>query len=159
MKIRVIQDFEIENVVAMIHKVCKEVFPLYYPWEFIDETINDLSVENEERRIKGCHFYVAVDDKEKIIGCGAISYFWEDPKDSIILTIFVDTEFQHHGIGSKIIETLENDEIYKSTHRTHVFSSIPGLPVYRHLGYEFEDHKVCMDSHAHFRLLKTHAKK
>lgn len=48
MKIRIIKDNEIENVVAMIHKVCKEVFPLYYPQEFIDETINDLSVENEK---------------------------------------------------------------------------------------------------------------
>jgi GNAT superfamily N-acetyltransferase len=113
-------------------------------------------LENEKRRIEKCRFYVAVDDNEKIIGCGAISYFWEDPKDSIILTIFVDAELQHNGIGRKIIETLENDEIYKSTHKTHVFSSIPGLPVYRHLGYEFEDNKVSMDIYCHFRLLKTH---
>jgi len=156
LEIRIIKDDEIETMVEMMHRVCKTVFPSYYPQEFIDATINDLSVENEKGRIEKSHFYVAVDVNEKIIGCGAISYFWEDTNDSIIRTIFVDTEHQQKGIGRKIVETLENDEIYKCTERTHVFSSIPGLPVYRHLGYEFEDNKVAMDSHGYFRLLKTH---
>ena len=93
MEIRKIKHNEIDNVVKMIHKVCNESFPFYYPQEFVDEIINDLSVKNIKRRTKECHFYVAVDDNEKIIGSGAISYFWENPKDSIILTIFVDSDF------------------------------------------------------------------
>jgi GNAT superfamily N-acetyltransferase len=155
MNIRRINRNEIDSAVKMIHKVCQESFPLYYPQEFVDGIINDLSIKNIKRRTKECHFYVAVDDNEKIIGSGAISYFWENPKDSIILTIFVDTELQNQGIGRKIIETLERDEIYKNTGKTYVLSSIPGLPVYRHLGYEFEDNKVCMDTQGHFRLVKN----
>lgn len=50
-------------------------------------------------------FVVAVDDSNRVIGCGALHVFWEDLGE--IRTLTVAPELQHRGIGHGLLEALE----------------------------------------------------
>ena len=99
------------------------------------------------------HMYVAC-MKDTIVGCGAISSFWDRLDESILLTIFVLPELQGRGIGRKIIEALESDEYFLRAKRIEIPSSITGCDFYRKMGYDFKNGIKELDDEKHFRLEK-----
>jgi amino-acid N-acetyltransferase len=52
-------------------------------------------------------FMVAVDDKERVIGCGALHVFWEDLGE--VRTLAVVPERQKQGIGHGLLDALEEE--------------------------------------------------
>ncbi|XKF87328.1 amino-acid N-acetyltransferase [Microbacterium lacus] len=52
-------------------------------------------------------FVVAEDASGQLIGCGALHVMWEDLGE--IRTLIVADEWLHHGVGSAIVEGLENN--------------------------------------------------
>jgi GNAT superfamily N-acetyltransferase len=99
------------------------------------------------------HMYVACMDK-KIVGCGAISSFWGNQEESILLTIFVLPELHGKGIGRKIIETLESDEYFLRAKRTEIPASITACEFYKKMGYNYKDGIEKLDDEGHCRLEK-----
>lgn len=90
----------------------------------------------------------------KIVGTGSISSFWGSLTESILLTIFVIPEFHGKGIGTKIINTLEQDEFYVRASRVEIPASITAVEFYRKFGYDYKNGKKELDEEHHYRLEK-----
>lgn len=94
------------------------------------------------------HMYVFELDK-KIIGTGSISSYWGSETESILLTIFVLPEYQGRGIGTKIIETLEQDELFLRAKRIEIPASITATEFYRKFGYDYKNGVKELDEEHH----------
>ena len=99
------------------------------------------------------HTYV-LEWKGKIVGTGSISSFWGSTTESILLTIFVMPEFHGKGIGTKIINILEQDEFYVRASRVEIPASITAVEFYRKFGYDYKNGKKELDEEHHYRLEK-----
>lgn len=99
------------------------------------------------------HMYVFEIDK-KIIGTGSISSYWGSETESILLTIFVLPEYQGRGIGTKIIETLEQDELFMRAKRIEIPASITATEFYRKFGYDYKNGVKELDEEHNYRLEK-----
>lgn len=93
-------------------------------------------------------------DNSQIIGCGAIAGYWGSTTESILLTIFVLPEYQGKGIGSKIIETLEQDEYFLRAKRIEIPASITAVEFYRKMGYDYKNGIDLVDDEQVYRLEK-----
>ena len=102
------------------------------------------------------HMYV-FEFEEKIVGTGSISSFWGSETESILLCIFVLPEFRGKGIGSKIINTLEQDEFYVRANRIEIPASITATEFYRKFGYDYKNGVKELDNEHHYRLEKFKA--
>ena len=78
--------------------------------------------------------YVAVSG-DKIVGTGSIAPYWGSEKESILLTIYVLPEMIGQGIGTAIINALEQDEYFLRANRIEIPSSITAVKFYQKMGY------------------------
>ncbi len=129
-KIRRFQKKDAEEVSALIAKTLRIVNIKDYSKEYIEATILSLSAEVLIKRAGNEHMYV-VYDTSRIVGCGAIAGYWGSITESILLTIFVLPEYQGNGIGSMIIQTLEQDEFFLRAKRIEVPASITAVRFYK----------------------------
>ncbi len=106
----------------------------------------------KERATKG-HMYV-VCEGDIIIGTGTISDYWGSTTESILLTIFVLPEYHGKGIGRKIIETLENDELFLRANRIEVCASITACGFYEKCGYKCVNGIKQLEPEGHYRMEK-----
>lgn len=119
-----IQDYDKET----IDKIAKN---------FTDEKIKS----NFPQRIK-C--FVAM-DQGKVIGTASLDIIKEmygvnveDNKDKyIILTVFVNIENQHQGVGKALIKEIEKYALQIGAKELVIPASIYGCEFYRKLGYDF----------------------
>lgn len=102
---------------------------------------------------KKAHSYVACLDNS-IVGCGSIASFWGRKDESILLTIFVLPELHGKGIGTQIVNVLENDEYFLRAKRIEVPSSITACDFYRKLDYNYKNGVRELDDEKHYRLEK-----
>ncbi len=88
--------------------------------------------------------YVAIKDG-KVVGTASVSKFRGDETGHkhIIQTVFVKMENHHQGIGTLLINNIEEYAKSISTKEIVIPSSIYGLEFYRKLGYDYlnEDKK------------------
>ena len=152
MIIEIVKENELEAVHEMIAKTVRTSFPKYYPKGSIEYVIESLSVEALRQRANVSHFYV-VKEFDKIIGCGAITGYFGSETESILLSIFVDPDFQGKGYGRKIIETLEADEFGLMAKRIEIPASMVAIPFYKKMGYEHKNGELNYDD-GHFALEK-----
>lgn len=73
-------------------------------------------------------------DEGIIIACGAIGSYWGKEDESSLFNIFVLPEYQGKGIGRKIIETLEQDELFLRAKRVEIPASITACEFYKKWG-------------------------
>ena len=78
--------------------------------------------------------YVAVSGN-KIVGTGSIAPYWGSEKESILLTIYVLPEMIGQGVGSAIINALEQDEYFLRANRIEIPSSITAVKFYQKMCY------------------------
>ncbi|MGI6877175.1 amino-acid N-acetyltransferase [Microbacterium sp. gxy059] len=52
-------------------------------------------------------FVVAVDESDRVIGCGALHVMWDDLGE--IRTLLVDDDWLHHGVGRALVDVLEDN--------------------------------------------------
>jgi adenylate kinase family enzyme/N-acetylglutamate synthase-like GNAT family acetyltransferase len=133
-QIHLIKESEIAECCEMIEKTIKYSFPKFYSQKVIDEFVlpEICNKDNLKQKMVDGHFYVAAKN-DKIIGCGAVAKHNNECKFSII---FVNPEFQGAGIGKKIIETLQNDDITKQSKRIEIPSSLSAVSFYKKMGFE-----------------------
>ena len=63
-------------------------------------------------------------------------------------------EYQGKGIGTKIIETLEQDELFMRAARIEIPASITATEFYRKFGYDYKNGVKELDEEHHYRLEK-----
>ncbi len=157
MKIEIIKETQYEETAKMIERSVRfSVFSNFYPQVEIENVVNSLNAEGVKKRASWTHFYVLIED-EKIIGCGAIGEYWGSKTESSLFSIFVDPEYQGKGYGRKIIETLEQDELFKRAKRIEIPAAMSAIPFYRKMGYEHKNGQLIF-SEGHFALEKFNNK-
>ena len=153
MIIRRIEPEDAEKVSALIAKTLREVNIKDYSSEYIEKIVQELQPKDILERAKWTHFYV-VCDEDRIVGCGAIGPYWGKVDESSFFTIFVLPEYQEHGIGRKIIETLEKDDFFLRANRIEIPASITAAPFYSKMGYTYKNGISVPDEEGLLRLEK-----
>lgn len=152
MEIRLIKDNEFAEACDVMHRSIRKVFPEFYPKGSPDYVIETLSEEKMRERASWTHFYVAVIDG-KIVGTGAIGAYWGSETESSLFNIFVDPDYHRQGIGREIVKTLEADEYALRAKRIEIPASMPAIPFYKKLGYDFKNDDFYFED-GHFALEK-----
>ncbi|NLB35740.1 MAG: GNAT family N-acetyltransferase [Clostridiales bacterium] len=126
--------------------------------DYTKDKMERLAAQYSEKKILEIaglsHMYTAVAGNGKILGCGAISYNWGKKGESLLMTIFVDPDFHSLGIGSSIVQRLEDDEIYKKTRKTQVPASITACEFYKKMCYDYKEGKKEVDAQGHYIMEK-----
>lgn len=153
MIIRRFEDRDAEEISKIVTRNFLEVNSKDYGQEAMEE-LAKLYDASKIRDIAGYARMYVFCEKEKIIGTGSISSFWGSETESILLTIFVLPEKHGQGIGTKIIETLEKDELFLRANRIEIPASITGCGFYEKMGYGYKNNQKQLDAEAHYRMEK-----
>ena len=132
--IRRFAETDAETVQNIIHRGLREINGKDYPAELIEEYCADFTLEKIKSQAVSAHMYVAVSGN-KIVGTGSIAPYWGSEKESILLTIYVLPEMIGQGVGSAIINALEQDEYFLRANRIEIPSSITAVKFYEKFGY------------------------
>lgn len=124
-----------------------------YAEAFILENIRSHTAERLIENARDGHFFVACDG-EKLVGCGGITGYWGSLTESFVMTVFVLPEYQKQGIGKRIMEQIESDEIFLRAERTEIAASITACGFYRRLGYAYKGGVTAPDEFGCIRLEK-----
>ena len=134
LSIRLFIEADAEAVQNIIHRGLREVNCKDYPADLMEEYCAYFTLEKIKSQAKSAHMYVAVSGDE-IVGTGSIAPYWGSEKESILLTIYVLPEMIGQGIGSAIINALEQDEYFLRANRIEIPSSITAVKFYQKMGY------------------------
>ncbi len=132
----VIRKFEDDDALEasdLIRKTLSEENSKFYPNSVIDYMSNEYSPKFLIELSKEREFFVAVANT-KIIGTITII-------DDYIGTVFVNPEHHNKGIGTKLMETIENLVREKRIKNLRLESSINAVEFYEKLGYNKKEKK------------------
>ena len=132
--VRLFAESEARVVQNIIHRGLREINGKDYPAELIEEYCAYFTLEKIKSQAVSAHMYVAVSGN-KIVGTGSIAPYWGSEKESILLTIYVLPEMIGQGVGSAIINALEQDEYFLRANRIEIPSSITAVKFYQKMGY------------------------
>jgi GNAT superfamily N-acetyltransferase len=132
--IRLFNEADAEAVQDIIHRGLREINGKDYPPELIEEYCAYFTLEKIKSQAVSAHMYVAASG-DKILGTGSIAPYWGSEKESILLTIYVLPEMIGQGIGTAIINALEQDEYFLRANRIEIPSSITAVNFYEKMGY------------------------
>ena len=136
--IRLFNEADAEAVQDIIHRGLREINSKDYPPELIEEYCAYFTLEKIKSQADSAHMYVAASG-DKILGTGSIAPYWGSEKESILLTIYVLPEMIGQGIGTAIINALEQDEYFLRANRIEIPSSITAVKFYQKMGYAFKN--------------------
>lgn len=153
MQIRRFHESDANEVSALIAKTLRTSNIKNYSEEYIENNVRALTPEYLIEQAKNRHSYTFIEDG-KIVGCGTIGSYWGIPGESSLFCIFVLPEYQGRGIGRKIIETLERDELFLNAKRIEIPASITATPFYRKMGYDYKNGMDTPDEEQLLRLEK-----
>lgn len=142
-----------EEVSNLIIRNFREVNIKDYGKEAVEELAKVFDSKHIIERAEYAHMYV-IEYNGDIVGTGSISSFWGSETESILLSIFVLPDLHGKGIGRIIIETLENDELFKRANRIEIPASITAVEFYRKFGYDYKNGEKKLDDEGHYRLEK-----
>ena len=151
--VRRFQDVDAEEVSSLIIKTLRTTNSKDYSKEYIEKTVREFYPEGVRKRASWTHFYVVCDGCV-IVGCGAIGPYWDKEDESSLFTIFVLPEYQGRGVGRKIIEALEQDELFLRAKRIEIPASITALEFYKKMGYTYKNGVDVVDEEQLYRLEK-----
>lgn len=133
-----------EAVSKMVQETCMESFKLFYPKSWIDYTISRQTPERFWQKAQSMHFYIAKKGAQ-IVGCGAISPYFDKKDECVIVSFYVASKYQRKGIGKKILAHLLQDEIAERSKRIEVASSLNAVPFYIKNGFKHKNEEMTFD--------------
>lgn len=142
-----------EEIVRLIIRNFREVNVKDYGEAAIEQHVKTHDTAWFQGMAGYAHVYVFWNEGT-IVGVGSISSFWGSPTESILLTVFVLPELQGQGIGSYIMDTLEEDELFLRAERIEIPASITAVEFYRKKGYDYKNGIRELDEEQHYRLEK-----
>ena len=159
--VRRFQTEDAAEVAALIRKTLQITNAKDYSKESIKALVQVHTPEHVLERASWTHFYVVEDavsndteNKNIIIGCGAIGSYWGKEDESSLFTIFVLPEYQGKGIGRKIIETLEQDEYFLRAKRVEIPASITASAFNQKMGFNYKNGIQEVDEEGLYRMEK-----
>ncbi|MBZ6002811.1 GNAT family N-acetyltransferase [Leuconostoc gelidum subsp. aenigmaticum] len=159
-KIRRFLHADAEVVAQLIAKTMRTTNIKDYSIEFIEKDLQSLKANDLIERAKQFHCYVIENsDNNALIGVGSIGPFWGSKTESSLFNIFVDPDYQGHGLGRMIINTLEMDEYFLRASRIEIHASKTALNFYKKIDYDFKDGVHEVDSEKLYRLEKFNSDK
>ena len=123
---------DMEEIYNLVQDTIKEVYPRYYPEEVVRFFSQQQSWENLERDLDEERIYVLL-DSEHVIGVGSF-------EGNHITRVFVRTDYQSHGVGSFIMQHLE-DRIEREYETVHLESTMPAVIMCEKRGYRTVRHE------------------
>ena len=132
--VRLFVESDAGAVQTIIHRGLREINGKDYPAERIEEYCAYFTLEKIKSQANSAHMYVAIAD-DKVVGTGSIAPYWNSKTESILLTIYVLPEMIGQGIGTVIINALEQDEYFLRANRIEIPSSITAVKFYQKMGY------------------------
>ena len=153
LEIRKFVEDDAQEVAGLIQKNFREVNIKDYGEKAVEELCRTHNAEWVVQIAGSAHMYVFCLDS-RIIGCGSIASYWGREDESILLTVFVSPQLHGQGIGRRIIETLEKDDLYIRARRVEIPASITAFEFYRRFGYDFKDGTRELDKDNLYRLEK-----
>lgn len=152
MEIRRFKKEDAKKVSSLICRNLMEENIKDYSLTEIERLVSVFTREYVKERAKKGHMYVAFEE-EKIVGTATISDYYGSKSESIILSIFVLPELHGKGIGRKLIETVENDELGVRAERIEIPASITASEFYKKCGYQYKNGKY-LDDNGCYRMEK-----
>ena len=132
--IRLFVESDAGAVQTIIHRGLREINGKDYPAELIEEYCAYFTLDKIKSQANSAHMYVAVSGN-KIVGTGSIAPYWDSKTESILLTIYVLPEYIGQGIGTAIINALEQDDYFLRATRVEIPSSVTAVKFYQKMGY------------------------
>ena len=123
---------DMEEVYNFVQNTIQEVYPRYYPDEVVRFFMQQQCWENLERDMEEDRIYMLLDG-EHVIGVGSF-------EGNHITRIFVRTDYQRHGVGSLIMQRLE-DRISREYESVHLESTMPAVIMFEKRGYRIVRHE------------------
>lgn len=123
---------DMEEIYNLVQNTIQEVYPKYYPEEVVRFFSQQQCWENLERDLNEERIYVLVDG-EHVIGVG--SY-----EGNHITRVFVKTDYQCHGVGSLIMQRLE-DRISGDYETVRLEATLPAVIMFEKRGYRTIRHE------------------
>lgn len=123
---------DMEEIYNFVQDTIQEVYPRYYPDEVVRFFSQQQCWENLERDVEDDRIYMLLDD-ESVIGVGSF-------EGNHITRVFVRTDYQRHGVGSLIMQRLE-DRISREYESVHLESTLPAVIMFEKRGYRTVRHE------------------
>jgi len=117
-----------QQVSALIKHTLRQINSKDYSTEIIEKMCIRFSKENILQRASDRMMVLMIDNK-KVIGTASL-------KNNIILSVFVDVNAHGKGIGTKLINYLEEIASKKGIKKVLIPSSITSVSFYKKLGYQ-----------------------
>ena len=127
-EIRKFKDENALEVSDLIRKTLSEENSKFYPNSVIKFMISEFTPKFLVELSKEREFFVAI-EKSKIIG--TITFI-----EDYIGTVFVNPDYLCKGIGTKLMETIENLAKERKIEKVRLNSSINAVDFYEKLGYK-----------------------
>ena len=143
-KISLLQKEDCVALAKMVQETCKTSFKFFYPQTWIDYTISRQTPERFWENAQSMHFYIAKNGS-KIVGCGAVSPYFDKKDECVIVSFYVASKYQGKGIGKALLQQLEKDEIYVRSKRVEVASSLNAIPFYMKNGFTHKTENITLD--------------
>ena len=121
-----------EEFYNLVQNTIQEVYPKYYPEEVVRFFSQQHCRENLERDIEEERIYI-LQDGEHMIGAGSF-------EGNHITRVFVRKDYQRHGVGSLIMQRLE-DVIAREYESVRLEATLPAVIMFEKRGYRTIRHE------------------
>lgn len=153
MLIRKFKETDATDVSNLMAKTLRITNKDDYSKEYIEDLINRLTPQNILDNSRDSSFYVIEEDGD-IVACGAIGPYLDKEDETYLFSIFVDPKYQKRGLGKKIIEAIESDELFLKSSRIVVPASLTAVDFYLRLGYKYSNNERIIDNNGLIELEK-----
>ena len=109
-----------EQVRDLVHRTLRNSNSEYYGTEHIEKLIKRLDGDNLRNKLNQANYYVAVDENDRVLGCGGITPYWGSETQSVVVLVFIDKNIQRSGLGSIIMNRILTDKIAKRSSEIYV---------------------------------------
>jgi len=133
--VRRYKETDLEGVLEMIKKAfLTPALDKVYDPDVKEFWLSEYNEESVKRETESTNFYVALLD-DVIVGSGGVK---PDSEMGYIFGVFIDPTIQGKGIGTKIMQALENDEISQKYKKTYLTAALSAGKFYQKLGYTYK---------------------
>jgi len=133
--IRRYKDDDINGLLEMIKKafMTPALDKIYDP-DVKEFWLSEYNRESIKRESETSNFYVALLD-DVIVGSGGVK---PDSEMAYIFGVFIDPTIQGKGLGTKIMQALEKDEICQKYKKIYLTAALSAGKFYQKLGYTYK---------------------
>lgn len=159
MEIRRYLETDAEALSALVRRGLLEVNIRDYSRESMEAFAAEYTAD-KIREIAGMsHTYVLLDEG-RIVGTGSIADWTRQSgaeavgRERMILTLFLLPEYIGKGDGRLLMETLEQDELFRTADHVSVNSSISAAGFYERMGYQYRNGEKRLIENDHYEMEK-----